>query len=109
MKKRSIVGLSGPFSHFGPAHCPRCSAGVQATWPWSGWVNLRKGWFVGIGLLAMGSPVWMADMYVLMPSAMLFICAIGPLNKLAGVRPTCLDCGCQVQALPLAGAKPAHG
>jgi hypothetical protein len=97
MATRSIVGLSGPFSRFAPAHCPRCRRRVEATWPWSGWVNLRKAWFVGLGLILLGSPLLMADMYVLMPCSMLFISAIGPLNTLARTRPTCLQCGSVVE------------
>lgn len=98
MKSRSLVGLSGPFSRLAPAYCPRCSASVEATWPWAGWVNLRKAWFVGLGVLLVFSPVWFTDMYLLMPSAMTFIAAIGPLNTLARTRPTCLRCGGVVEA-----------
>jgi ribosomal protein S27AE len=108
MTTRSIVGLSGPFSRFGPAHCPRCSSHVEATWPWAGWVNLRRGWFFGLFFVVVASPIWFVDMYVMMPCAMLFIAAIGPLNTLARTRPTCLKCGSVVEAARLE-PNPAHG
>jgi len=105
MTTRSIVGLSGPFSRFAPAHCPRCSGRVDATWPWAGWGALRKGWFFGLGFVLLASPIWFTDFVVMMPSAMLFIAAIGPLNTLARTRPTCLRCGSAVEAARL----DAHG
>jgi hypothetical protein len=108
MKLLPRVGLSGPFSRMAPAHCPRCTRRVEATWPWAGWGNLRKVWFVGLGLLFVLSPVWFGDMVVLMPSAMLFIVAIGPLNTLARMRPTCLRCGSVVEAVRL-DITPVHG
>ena len=90
-----------------PGYCPRCGRGVEATWPWGGWVSLRKVWFAGLGVLVVFSPVWFTDMAVMMPSVMIFIVAIGPLNALARTRPTCLRCGGVVEATRF-GDKPSH-
>ncbi|HEY2735113.1 MAG TPA: hypothetical protein VGI70_14050, partial [Polyangiales bacterium] len=96
---RSIVGLSGPFSRAGRAHCPRCKKSVDATWPWAGWGRLRKAYFGGLLLLVCLSPVWMSDMSVMLPSALVFVSAVGPVNALAKIRPTCLRCGGVVESV----------
>jgi hypothetical protein len=89
--------LSGPFSRAAPGYCPRCAEQVEATWPWAGWSRLRKTYFAALGLVLLLSPLWMFDMYVLLPCALLFATAIGPLNALARIPPTCLRCGSVVE------------
>jgi hypothetical protein len=54
------------------------------------------------------APVILADGFVLIPMLMVFIAAIGPLNTLVRKRPTCADCGAEVeQARPQLSATPA--
>jgi hypothetical protein len=98
--KQSIVGLSGPFSRRGAAFCSRCAGPVEASWPWPGWGRLRKLWFGGLGVIGLLSPILMADVAVMLPSAMMFVVAIGPINALARIKPTCLRCGALVGPLP---------
>lgn len=105
---KSLVGMSGPFSRNAPAHCPRCAAEVTGTFPWPYWSRVRKGWFTIAAGIVMASPVLMSDVYGMLPSAMVFVTAIGPLNALARIRPTCLQCGCVVEALQRKAAK-THG
>jgi hypothetical protein len=95
-----LVGMSGPFSRRGPAHCERCARQVEATWPWRGWRPLRQAWLVLIFLLVATSPLYLADMHGLLPAAMVLVVAIGPLNALAAIRPTCLDCGAVIEPRP---------
>jgi hypothetical protein len=45
------------------------------------------------------SPFFSADMFVMLPSAMLFVFALGPVMTLARVKPTCLQCGAEVGPL----------
>jgi hypothetical protein len=92
-----LGGMSGPFSRRGPADCERCAKQVEATWPWPGWGRLRKAWLVLIFLLVATSPLYLADMHGLLPAAMVLVVAIGPLNALAAIRPTCLDCGAVIE------------
>ena len=40
----------------------------------------------------------MADIYVMLPAALVFVSAIGPLRSLARIQPTCLRCGGVVTA-----------
>jgi hypothetical protein len=98
--KRSIVGLSGPFSRRGPALCARCGNVVEATWPWPGWGRLRVFWLVAVGVIGLLSPILMSDVSVMLPSAMMFVLAIGPISALARIKPTCLHCGARVEPVP---------
>jgi hypothetical protein len=50
-----------------------------------------------IFLLVATSPLYLADMHGLLPAAMVLVVAIGPLNALAAIRPTCLDCGAVIE------------
>ena len=93
--------MSGPFSRRAPAHCERCAREVEATWPWPGWGRLRRAWLVLIFMLVASSPLYLADMHGMLPAAMIMVAAIGPLNSLAQIKPTCLDCGAQVEARAL--------
>jgi hypothetical protein len=89
--------MTGPFSRRGPAECDRCEREVEATWPWPGWGALRKGWLVWIFILLATSPLYLADMHGMMPAAIAMVVAIGPLDSLAAIEPTCLDCGAAVR------------
>ena len=97
----ALSGMSGPFSRRAPAHCERCAREVEATWPWPGWRPLRRAWLVLIFLLVANSPLYLADMHGMLPAALVMVAAIGPLNSLAQIKPTCLDCGAQVNALAM--------
>jgi hypothetical protein len=50
-----------------------------------------------MGLILVGSPIFMSDVYGMLPSAMMFVVAIGPINALSSIQPTCLRCGCVVE------------
>jgi hypothetical protein len=93
----SLGGMSGPFSRRGPADCERCRCEVEATWPWPGWGSVRKAWLAWIFVLVATSPLYLADMHGMLPAAMVMVVAIGPLNALAAIKPTCLQCGAVVR------------
>jgi hypothetical protein len=93
----ALGGMSGPFSRRAYADCERCARKVEATLPWPGWGKLRRAWLVLIFFLVASSPLYLADMHGLLPAAMILVAAIGPLNALAAIRPTCLDCGAVVE------------
>lgn len=86
-----------PFAHRENAYCTRCRAHTRVEVPWRGWPWLRRGWFVGLGLIVLGSPVIGADGFVLLPMAMVFASGLGPLSHLASLQPTCLTCGARVE------------
>jgi hypothetical protein len=93
----ALGGMSGPFSRRGRANCERCALEVEVTLPWPGWGRLRRAWLGVIFLLVASSPLYLADMHGLLPAAMVVVFAIGPLNALAAIRPTCLRCGAVVE------------
>jgi ribosomal protein S27AE len=78
--------------------CPRCRQSVQALWPWPHWKKVRAGYFAGLGLALLGAPVILADGFIMIPTLMLYMSAIGPLNRLVRERPICTRCGGQLDA-----------
>lgn len=85
-----------PFATRERAFCTRCHAHTMIERPWRGWPWLRRGWFVGLGLIVLGSPVIGADGFFLIPMSLLFASGLGPLNDLVHRRSTCLTCGAVV-------------
>ena len=73
-------------------HCPRCQRAVRPIRPWPHWGRVRIGYFCGLGLALFGSPVILADGFILIPTLMIYISAIGPLNRLARQKPSCSKC-----------------
>ena len=52
-----------------------------------------------LGVALLGTPVILCDGFVLIPSLMLFMAAIGPLNALVAKPATCAQCGAPVAPL----------
>lgn len=84
----------------------RCRGVVDATWPWSGWRPMKRVFYGGIVLLLGLSPFMYADMFVMLPSALLFVFGVGAMNAAARIEPTCLSCGGVVR--PVDGAHRAN-
>jgi hypothetical protein len=80
-------------------HCPRCREDVRTVRPWPHWRKVRYGYFGVLGCALFGSPVLLCDGFVLIPTLMLFMVAIGPLNSLIGKPITCAQCGGPVDPL----------
>jgi hypothetical protein len=80
-------------------HCPRCREDVRSVQPWPHWRKVRYGYFGVLGCALFGSPVLLCDGFVLIPTLMLFMAAIGPLNSLVSKPATCMQCGAPVEAL----------
>lgn len=74
-------------------HCPRCREDVRTVRPWPHWRKVRYGYFGVLGCALLGSPVLLCDGFVLIPTLMLFMAAIGPLNSLIQKPVTCMTCG----------------
>ncbi|HTU57129.1 MAG TPA: hypothetical protein VMF89_01830 [Polyangiales bacterium] len=90
-------------------HCPRCRADVRTIRPWPHWRKVRYGYFAMLGVALMGAPVILVDGFVLIPSLMVFIAAIGPLNSLVAKLPTCATCGApadKLRSLRLVASQP---
>jgi hypothetical protein len=80
-------------------HCPRCREDVRTVRPWPHWRKVRYGYFGVLGCALLGSPVLLCDGFILIPTLMLFMVAIGPLNSLIAKPITCAQCGAPVDAL----------
>jgi len=62
-----------------------------------------------LGVALLGAPVILVDGFVLIPSLMVFIAAIGPLNSLVAKLPTCVNCGApadKLRSLRLVASQP---
>jgi len=79
--------------------CPRCRQDVPTVRPWPHWRKLRYAYFGVLALALFGAPVILADGFILIPTLMIFIAAIGPLNALVAKKPTCAVCGAVVEKL----------
>jgi hypothetical protein len=80
-------------------HCPRCREDVRTVRPWPHWRKVRYGYFAVLGCALLGSPVLLCDGFVLIPTLMLFMAAIGPLNALIQKPITCMQCGGPCEAM----------
>jgi len=86
-----------PFARRERGFCTRCHAHTTFEHPWAGWRWVRRGWFVGMGLIVLGSPVIGADAFVLIPMSLVFATALGPLADLVARKATCLTCGAPLE------------
>jgi hypothetical protein len=74
-------------------YCMRCRADVRTVRPWPHWRKVRYGYFAMLGVALFGAPVILADGFVMIPTLMIYIAAIGPLNSLVRKKATCAQCG----------------
>ena len=86
------------------AHCSRCAACVEIVKPWAGFLWLRRAWFAGLCLLLLLMPIILSEITILLPMAMLFAVAGGPLYFLAAQEATCARCGAVVNLKAKAGS-----
>lgn len=75
------------------SHCVRCMGHVEVVRPWSGFVWLKRAWFSALLLLVLLMPIILSEITLLLPMAMVFALAGGPLFFLSGQQPTCRTCG----------------
>jgi len=80
-------------------YCPRCRQDVQTVRPWPHWRKVRYAYFGLLCVALFGAPVILADGFILIPTLMVFIAAIGPLNSLVAKKPTCAQCGALTEKL----------
>lgn len=79
------------------SYCPRCAHDVAAVRAWPGFVWAKRAWYGGIVALIAVAPVIMSEITLLLPLALTFGLAAGPIHQLASQRPTCGDCGGEVK------------
>jgi hypothetical protein len=83
-------------------YCDRCAREVEAVHPWAGYVWLKRAWFAGLILLAALMPIIMSEITLLLPLAMIFAVAGGPVLALSSQISTCRECGAPLAANPRA-------
>lgn len=77
-------------------YCTRCAHDVDAVRPWPGYQWLKRSWFAGLLLLLLLMPIILSEITVLLPLAMMFAVAGGPLLSLSSQPVTCRDCGAEI-------------
>jgi DNA-directed RNA polymerase subunit RPC12/RpoP len=77
-------------------YCARCARDVEPVRAWSGYIWIKRVWYAGLGVLALLMPVIMSEITLLLPMAMAFAMAAGPVHALAAERSTCSDCGAEL-------------
>jgi ribosomal protein S27AE len=78
-------------------HCGRCETAVRPVRPWPHWRKVRMAYFGGLAVALCGAPVILADGFFMIPTLMLYMSAIGPINSFARVKPTCSRCSAVLQ------------
>ena len=80
------------------AHCSRCAHEVEVLDVWPGYVWAKRGWYVGLVLICALMPVILSEITLLLPLAMVFAAAAGPVHSLARERASCTECGAEMPA-----------
>jgi hypothetical protein len=77
-------------------YCTRCGHDVDVVRPWRGYLWLKRAWFGGLALLLLLMPIILSEITVLLPLAMVFAVAGGPLLSLSSQPVTCSECGAEI-------------
>jgi hypothetical protein len=83
--------------HASNCYCARCAHEVTPVGAWRGFVWAKRGWYAGIIAIAALAPIIMSEITLLLPLAVAFGMAAGPVHSLAAQRPTCSDCGAELK------------
>ena len=90
------VAVSPPvqdYSTVSTKHCPRCDTDVPVDEPWPHWRKIKIAYVTSLVLLLVVGPIMAVDYCVMIPSAILYLGAWGPINGHAAERSTCRVCG----------------
>jgi len=64
--------------------------------PWAGFVWLMRAWYAGMLVVLLLMPILMSEITLLLPLAMVFALACGPLRHLSSQPCTCRECGAEI-------------
>jgi hypothetical protein len=84
------------------AHCRRCARSVKVVGVWRGAQWAKRAWYGGLVVLCVLAPVIMSEITLLLPLAIMFAAAAGPIHGLAAQKPTCEECGAEIEESPKA-------
>lgn len=77
-------------------YCSRCCCQVEPVRSWAGFRWVKRGWYAVLVLLAVLAPIIMSEITLLLPMAMVFGMAAGPIHMLASQPSTCRTCGAEL-------------
>lgn len=77
-------------------YCGRCAHEVAPVSAWPGFRWIKRAWYVGIVVLCGLAPIIMSEITLLLPLALTFGLAAGPIHQLASQRTTCSECGAEL-------------
>jgi hypothetical protein len=86
------------------SYCTRCARDVDVVRAWPGFLWAKRAWYAGLLLLCCLMPVILSEITLLLPLAMVFAAAAGPVHSLAAQRPSCRDCGFEFTAATKPGS-----
>jgi hypothetical protein len=78
------------------AYCTRCAQQVEPLRAWPGFVWVKRAWYAGVLGVLCFAPIIMSEITLLLPLAVTFGLAAGPVHALAAQKATCRDCGCEL-------------
>lgn len=83
-------------AHSSLVHCGRCAHEVVPVRVWSGFAWVKRAWYTGVLLIVALMPIILSEITLLLPLAMVFALAAGPVHALAAQRDTCSECGAEL-------------
>jgi hypothetical protein len=86
-------------------YCSRCAREVLLLRPWPGFRWLKHAWYAGLLVVLALMPIILSEITVLLPMAMLFAAAGGPVLALASQSTTCRECGAIVELTAKSGSR----
>ncbi len=79
------------------SYCGRCHHDVAPIRAWPGFVWVKRAWYGGIVLVCALAPIIMSEITLLLPLALTFGLAAGPIHQLASQPTTCSECGAELK------------
>jgi hypothetical protein len=94
MSEASVTLMPARSPH--QVYCARCTHDVVPDRVWGGFRWAKRAWYAGILMIVGLSPIIMSEITVLLPLALAFGLAAGPVHALAAQRDTCSECGAEL-------------
>jgi hypothetical protein len=62
---------------------------------WPGFVWAKRAWYLGLLVICALMPIILSEITLLLPMAMVFAAAAGPVHSLARQQASCTECGAE--------------
>ena len=96
MAEAKVIPMTDPSSLPREVYCARCAHDVVPDRVWAGFRWAKRAWYGGIVVIVLLSPIIMSEITLLLPLALAFGLAAGPVHALAAQRDTCSECGAEL-------------